>query len=366
MKKFINKILLPFILSAVVLTGCASDPKNAPKKPEIKESTEIEEMTEVSSDMEILEEIESQSQEESQEATEIESVAEGETEIAKAENNNQKQQTANNTAVAKPASQTTVAKQNKIVATSAAVCEITDRLGIDLIGVPTTTLSALPNRYSSVKKIGSPMEPDMEIIKALKPSDVITPDTLKADLKVKYDNIGVNSTFVNLRSVEGLYDSVKIIGDKYGKSAEADKIVKEYKEFMAEYSNKHKGQKPKVLVLMGLPGSYLVATNNSYAGSLVELAGGVNVFHDSKDFLNINTEEILAKDPDVIIRTAHGLPEEAKKMFAKEFSTNDIWKHFRAVKNGKVYDVDYKLFGMSANFDYPQALVELEKMLYGD
>ena len=241
-----------------------------------------------------------------------------------------------------------------------------DRLGIELVGVPETTVSALASRYNGVTTVGSPMSPDMEIIKSLKPTDVVSPDTLKTDLEIQYKNIGVNSTFLNLRSVKGLYDSVKIIGDKYGKSNEANAIVNEYTTFINNYKSKHSGQSPKVLVLMGLPGSYLVATQNSYAGSLVELAGGTNVFHDaSKDFLTINPEEMLAKDPDVIIRTAHGLPKEALEMFEKEFSSNDIWKHFRAVQNGKVYDVDYMLFGMSATFDYPQALAALEPMLYG-
>lgn len=258
-------------------------------------------------------------------------------------------------------------EEQKIVATSAAVCDIMDRLGIDLIGVPATTVSTIAARYNDVTRVGSPMEPDMEIIKKINPSDVIGPDTLQADLQMKYDNIGVKSTFVNLRSVQGLYDSVKAIGYHYGKQAEADAIIAEYKEFMSFYSSGHEGEpSPKVLVLMGLPGSYLVATQNSYAGSLVELAGGENVFHhDSKDFITVNTEAILAADPDVIIRTAHGLPEEAIAMFNREFSTNDIWKHFRAVKEGRVYDVDYMLFGMSATFDYPQALADLEPMLYG-
>ena len=34
---------------------------------------------------------------------------------------------------------------------------------------------------------------------------------------------------------------------------------------------------------MGLPGSYVVATDKSYVGSLVELAGGDNVYKSDKD-----------------------------------------------------------------------------------
>lgn len=268
----------------------------------------------------------------------------------------------------KVAEQTKPKEEQRIIATSAATCEIMNRLGIDLVGVPTTTVSTIASRYDGVTRIGTPMAPDMEIVKTLKPTDVIGPDTLKEDLKIKYDNIGVNSTFLDLKSVKGLYDSVTLVGEKYGKEEEAQAMVAEYNTFMENYNSKHNvTEKPKVLVLIGLPGSYLVGTNKCYAGSLVELAGGVNVFKsDEKDFLNVNPEEILSKDPDIIIRTAHGLPKEALKMFAKEFSENDIWKHFRAVQEGKVYDVDYMIFGMSATFDYPQALSDLEPMLYGE
>lgn len=53
-------------------------------------------------------------------------------------------------------------------------------------------------------------------------------------------------------------------------------------------------------------------------------------------------------------------------MFKDDFETNDIWKHFDAVKDGRVYDLTYELFGMSATFRYPEALDELQPMLYPD
>ena len=53
-------------------------------------------------------------------------------------------------------------------------------------------------------------------------------------------------------------------------------------------------------------------------------------------------------------------------MFTEEFETNDVWKHFRAVQEDKVYDLDPSLFNMSANFSYNDALTELQPMLYGE
>ena len=52
------------------------------------------------------------------------------------------------------------------------------------------------------------------------------------------------------------------------------------------------------------------------------------------------------------------------EMFNKDFAENDIWQHFDAVKNGRVYDLTYEYFGMSATFKYPEALEELQPILY--
>lgn len=146
-------------------------------------------------------------------------------------------------------------------------------------------------------------------------------------------------------------------------------MLAEFDEFMEEYKSVNAGKEsPRVLVLMGLPGSYIVATDNSYVGSLVKLAGGTNVYGDGdgQEFLTANTEDMQQKDPDIILRAAHALPDQVKEMFAEEFETNDIWKHFRAVHEGKVYDLDSSLFNMSANFSYSDALKELQPMLYGE
>lgn len=103
------------------------------------------------------------------------------------------------------------------------------------------------------------------------------------------------------------------------------------------------------MILMGLPGSYIIATPNSYVGSLVELAGGENVYSDTdQEFLTVNTEDMKTKELDIILRAAHALPDQVVEMFNKDFAENDIWQHFDAVKNGRVYDLTYEYFGMSA------------------
>lgn len=256
----------------------------------------------------------------------------------------------------------------RLVATSPAVAQICNRLNLDLVGICQST-SDLPERYDGVTTVGMAMNPDLEIIKSLDPDYILSPATLQNDLQPKYASIGVSSLFLNLKSVEGMYASIEGLGEKFGREEEAALMLEEFDSFMTEFAEKNAGKEsPRVLVLMGLPGSYIIATDNSYVGSLVKLAGGTNVYGDGdgQEFLFANTEDMKTKEPDVILRAAHGLPDEARKMFAEEFSTNDIWQHFKAVQEGRVYDLDSNLFNMSANFSYEEALKALQPMLYGE
>lgn len=256
----------------------------------------------------------------------------------------------------------------RLIATSPAVADITDKLELDLVGVCSSSISTISERYDDAQKIGTAMSPDTEIVKSLDADWILSPSSLQGDLQPKYAAIGTKSIFLNLKSVEGMYQSIDDLGKLFDREEQAQALIDEYESFMNEYKEKNADKESlTVLVLMGLPGSYIVATENSYVGSLVKLAGGINVYQGETDeFLNANTEDMQKRDPDIIVRCAHALPDDVVKMFKEEFETNDIWKHFRAVEEGRVYDLSYEYFGMSAGFDYPQALEELQPILYGE
>lgn len=261
-----------------------------------------------------------------------------------------------------------VSDNPRLIATSPAIAQICAKLNLDLVGVCQTT-STLPEQYQELETVGMPMNPDLEKLKSLNPDYILSPSTLQNDLQPKYAGIGEAALFLNLKSVDGMYSAIKGLGDKFNRQTEAQALLAEFDSFMADFKEQTEGKEaPTVLVLMGLPGSYIVATDSSYVGSLVALAGGINVYGDGggEEFLTANTEDMKLKEPDIILRAAHALPDEVQDMFNKEFSENDIWKHFEAVENGRVYDLDPALFNMSANFSYPQALTVLQEMLYGE
>ena len=257
-------------------------------------------------------------------------------------------------------------KEPRIIATSPATAAICDKMDLDLVGVCKTTTSTIPERYADLTTVGTAMSPDMEIVSSLKPDWILSPSSLQSDLQPKYEAIDTDWAFLNLKSVPGMYRSIQELGEIFNRQEEAQQLVDEFTQFYNDYKTKNEGKEhPKVLILMGLPGSYIIATENSYVGSLVELAGGENVYAGTdQEFLTVNTEDMKTKEPDIILRAAHALPDQVIEMFNEDFATNDIWQHFDAVKNGRVYDLTYELFGMSATFRYPEALAELQPILY--
>ena len=261
----------------------------------------------------------------------------------------------------------TMQEDYRIIAGSVVVAKILDQLNIDAVAVPDTA-KELPSRFDGLPDIGNAMDPDPEVIKALNPTEVISVSTLEADLKDPFEKMKIPYDFLDLTSVESMMQEITNLGERYNRVEEAKALnaklqadLDEVKDIAANYE----GEKPKVLILLGVPGSYLVATEHSYAGDLVRLAGGENVMAGQEaEYLASNTEYLYDAKPDIIIRLAHGMPDEVVEMFNEEFKTNDVWKHFEAVKNGRVYDLEEELFGTTASLDMPKALTQLVELFY--
>ncbi|BCC61155.1 TPA: heme ABC transporter substrate-binding protein IsdE [Bacillus cereus] len=255
--------------------------------------------------------------------------------------------------------------KERVVATTVAVTEIMDALEVDLVGVPTSS-KTLPKRYKGLPEVGNPMSPDMEKVKSLTPSEVLSVTTLEYELKPVFDGVGMKANFLDLTSLKNMQSSISDLGKKYGREKQAEAVVTKLDKKVASIQKEVKGKKePTVLILLGVPGSYLVATEHSYIGDLVKQLGGKNIVQGEQvEYLASNTEYLKKADPDIILRAAHGMPDEVVKMFDKEFKTNDIWKHFAAVKNNRVYDLEERLFGTTGNLAAIEALDELKKMMY--
>lgn len=259
----------------------------------------------------------------------------------------------------------------KIAATSVAICRILDELEYDnVVAVPETSSENMPERYKNLPSIGSPMSPDYEKIKSVSPDMVLSPKSLESSLSQDYTSAGISSAFLDLSSVQGMYDAIKSLGELLDRESQAQKLTDDYNSYMAEY--KTDGEEKSILILMTFPdGFYLVATENSYVGNLVELAGGKNVYGkdtsgDENGFVSINPEDMVQNNPDIIMVFAHYNEESAFKYMKDEFKSDSAWQYYDAVKKDNIVYLPSEYFGMSATLDWKDSLDYLKPVLYGE
>jgi len=145
--------------------------------------------------------------------------------------------------------------EERIIASSVSVVEILDAMGISMVGVPTSSYE-LPDGVKDVTRIGNPMKPDMEVVKSLDPTTVVSVDSLSADLKASFNNLNIPVEFLNLSSYDGLKESITQVGARFSKEAEAKKLIDGFTAKEEEISKKMEGKEgPSVLVVFGASGS---------------------------------------------------------------------------------------------------------------
>lgn len=258
-------------------------------------------------------------------------------------------------------------KAERVVASSVAVVEILDALGVPVVGVPTSSYE-LPESAKDAVEIGSPMSPDMEVIASLEPTVIISVDTLSGELTEQFKNLGIENEFVNLSSYDGLRETISSLGKRFQVGDKAEEILSGFDSRESEVAASiEEKEAPEVLILFGAGSNFMTASENTYVGDLAKHVGAVNIITDTESgFVPVDMEYLAEKNPDFILFMSHANPEESLEAFKQEFATNEAWQNFDAVKNDRVYALETGYFGMSANLKAPEAMEKLADILYGE
>ena len=130
-------------------------------------------------------------------------------------------------------------------------------------------------------------------------------------------------------------------------------------------------QAPTVAIIFGAGDNFMLATESSYLGDLAKTLGAINIASEidtniESAYIQFSLEQILAQNPDYVLRFAHGNIEETSKMFDEAFDKNEAYQQLDAVADGKVYDLDSTIFNVSANLKVTEAITKLGEILYGN
>lgn len=239
----------------------------------------------------------------------------------------------------------------RIVSTAPSVTETLFALGLGDRVVGVSTYCRYPREVMKLPKVGTFVNPNIEPILALKPDLVIVVKN-PIHLTERLEGLKVRVLEVNHESLAGVESSIRRVGDAAGVPDRAAALNRRIKERLDEIRRRVAAQpKRRIVFLVGRsPGELqgMVAVGrSSYLTELMELAGGVNAFADAPGgYPKISLEEMLARDPDVIVDMGE-MADTIDVTEARKSAVVALWKKYpalSAVRNGRVYAVADDIF----------------------
>lgn len=197
----------------------------------------------------------------------------------------------------------------RIITTLPATTEIAFALGLNkkIVGVYSDTkyLLYVPEIQSMAEKkekIGS-FNLSYEKITSLNPDLVIAGSAQKDDISKIKDVVGATVYVAGKQNIESVYESILEIGYLTGTSDRAQKIVGEmvWKRFRLEAAVETLDERKKVFYTIS-PQMFTLG-DNTFVGEALQLAGMDNVFGEISGYKQVSTEEIVAKNPELILGT---------------------------------------------------------------
>jgi len=255
---------------------------------------------------------------------------------------------------------------NRIVSIAPSITEILFALGAGDRVVGVTTYCNYPEAAKAKPKIGGYTTPSLEAILALRPDEVIMMKN-RPDVAQKLRQTGIEVVELQPENLAGVYDSIQVIAEKIGVPARGRSLIQSIEKQLRDVSTKtNSGPKPKVLFVVGrTPGAVsdlIVVGRGSYLSELISLAGAENVVADAAvPYPQVNMEEIIRRNPDVIIDMGHNeMVTESQKQAVKQ-----LWKKYaflRAVQRDAVFPISADYF-VTPGPRVVQAVRDIQKMI---
>lgn len=258
----------------------------------------------------------------------------------------------------------------KVVAATVSATQVLAELNAEVLGVPATS-QTLPDGYQDLPQVGQAMNPDLEIVASLNPDLFIMDASFKSSVEESLTEYGLNTFFFETGTYTAFLNSIKELGNAINRQDEATTLLNQLKQAEeAALANKTE-QAPTVAIIFGAGDNFMLATESSYLGDLVKTLGAINIASEidtniESAYIQFSLEQILAQNPDYVLRFAHGNIEETSKMFDEAFDKNEAYQQLDAVADGKVYDLDSTIFNVSANLKVTEAITKLGEILYGN
>lgn len=163
--------------------------------------------------------------------------------------------------------------------------------------------SDYPPAASELPNVGTYVAPDLEKIVSLEPDLCLaTRDGNPISLVRRLEKLGVPVFALDPRDLDGVFDSLRLLGRILEADKEAEKLVLDLEERMDRVQQRvaQAEHRPRVFYQIGTS-PIVSAGSDTFIHELIRMAGGTNLAAGPKQYPRYSREEVLVLDPEVII-----------------------------------------------------------------
>ena len=232
------------------------------------------------------------------------------------------------------------APAERVVALTASDCEILYALGAGDLLVGRGEYCDYPAEVLEIPSVQSGYETNLEQILALEPQVLLMSTMAQSEEQVQaLEDAGVRVVVSDAQDIEGVYTAVNMIGQLTGKEAEAEEIVSSMQASFAELKEQAAGKEGKTVYFEVSPLEYglWAAGSGTFMNEIAEMLGMTNVFADVEGWGEISEEQVLERNPDVIVTISMYFGEGPTPV--EEICGRPGWENVTAVKEQAILNL---------------------------
>lgn len=226
---------------------------------------------------------------------------------------------------------------NRIISLIPSNTEILYELGLGDHVVGVSTVDDYPKEVRHKTQFDA-MKLNKEALIKAQPDLILTHESQKASQEKvlkSLENSGIKVVYVkDAQSLNEMYQSFEQIGQATNKEKEAQTLVKETKANVEKVVNKAKSRKaqPKVFIEIASEPEIYTVGKQTFMNDMLTKLKAKNVFDDYKGWPTVSKEDIIKKNPDVMLTTSGISTKEYQSLVQQRSGFEDL----NAVKKQRV------------------------------
>ncbi|MBN1565785.1 MAG: ABC transporter substrate-binding protein [Anaerolineae bacterium] len=261
------------------------------------------------------------------------------------------------------------APPQRVVGMSASIIEMLFAIGVTPVGV--TDGIDYPPAAAGLPTFGSGYQPNLEALAALEPDLIIANGQLNVPIMDKLEAIAPTLAVITLTTAD-IPANIRTLGQATWHETTAEYLATAYEGFYTAMAEAAAGQTqgetgPSILIIVGTLGVPNYGKSDTYFGDIASILGAQNIADGREDqgpfpgYTQLSMEYILDEDPDYIFTITRGDPTPMPESMADD----PIWSALTAFENGRVLELDNRLYVESPGPRVVEAMLTLYEILYG-